>query len=461
MAAKQRALAKARGEDTTPRRVDVGGARLSHKQREDFLKGSQQGGKEAEVLEKEVEEVKQELVKTSVEVHKAVIANEQQQEEIAMKQNAKTIVEQTAAGTYTENDPDAGNDGGEDESKGGQATTLGSVGHELVHQLATSGLSIKAEDVSANAVLRDVESPVVNTPKPRAGARVDGVRLGHRDKTHALRSARKVARVASVDHLHGAPLRGESRPGAGDLPYVTRDSRQPRARVRRGSGYSQDDVRDASARRGSGMGRDGGPVVVPRLKLDNRRETGTYGRRVDDRYAGGGVTGERSHRSARSEGSSERRAGSLYTSGRTGSRGGTRPASKGRSRRGGDSHRSQGDTRGSRVSRPDSRSLFAHPMGVDVHELELGQVRQEQALLIERLPETRRPGSRNRPLTAGSDFSEGLNPDLVANVLQDDAVLSARSRDPRTHRSMGHSQSRPALRRRPETTVHLQPLGMR
>ena len=41
LAAKQRALERAKGEDqTTPRRVDVGGAQLSHKQREDFIGGS-------------------------------------------------------------------------------------------------------------------------------------------------------------------------------------------------------------------------------------------------------------------------------------------------------------------------------------------------------------------------------------------------------------------------------------
>lgn len=91
--AKQRALARAQGEDDkTPRRVDVGGAQLSHHQREDFIRSDAKRPEEAEQLAKEVEEVKADLVKTAVQVHTLVTEDERGSEEKDMMNNAKTIV---------------------------------------------------------------------------------------------------------------------------------------------------------------------------------------------------------------------------------------------------------------------------------------------------------------------------------------------------------------------------------
>lgn len=64
-------------------------------------------------------------------------------------------------------------------------------------------------------------------------------------------------------------------------------------------------------------------------------------------------------------------------------------------------------------------------MGINPHSLQLNEANQQQALLINRLPDVR-PESRGRPLTAGSDFSEQLDQDVLASVRVVEQGLSAR-----------------------------------
>ena len=143
LAAKRKQLADAQAAaDTTPRRVDVAGAKLSHKQRQDFigaavasaegtapvvawwwrcvmlcrvgLRGalclvvavvlrssscmccghaadSKEAARAAE-LKEEVDDVKDALVETSADVHAIVVQNEQQQDDEDVSRNAGTIL---------------------------------------------------------------------------------------------------------------------------------------------------------------------------------------------------------------------------------------------------------------------------------------------------------------------------------------------------------------------------------
>ena len=237
-----------------------------------------------------------------------------------------------------------------------------------------------------------------------------------------------------------------------------------------GAKYSEDQPAVAShaqptrrPRRGHGSPRKalpghGAPVPVPRLDLERGG------------LAPAAVQREPTPRTTRSAGGGSARIDPYGRSARTGSRGssrGMRPASKGRSRRGSeglssggfaddrrssrtrrssarsgyaqDSERSHGsaygESRASRMSRPDSRSLLAKPMGVDAHA-----VLHDPESIVERLPDVR-PESRGRPLTAGSDFSEGLDQNILASVRSVDQRLSARRSSNPALPTMGHSQS--------------------